>query len=227
MKSKSINLRPVARLLDLHRQHTSQYYQDFNGLNLLIFPNVFNPAFTNVTRLLADNLKINQNDFVLDMFCGSGALGLLASENSDKVIGVDLSAEAIKCAKANAERMGLSGKIEFRHASLWKGVKKNEKFDLIIANPPLLPVTPETMFERAFADSPHMTTMVNFISNCSKYLKNNGRVVMAFSNISNIVFKDPLEHISRLASETGLSMRIIAEKDVEYEIYRVLEFRKI
>lgn len=227
MKSKNINLGPVARLINQHTQYISPYYQDFKGLNLIIYPGVFNPAFTNVTSLLADNLEINKNDFVLDMFCGSGALGLLASDNSAKVIGVDISAKAIKCAKANAEKMGLSNKTEFRHASLWNGVKKHEKFDLIIANPPLLPVAPETMFERSFADSTHMTTMINFISNCSKYLRKDGRVVMAFSNISKIVFKDPLEYISKLAFETGLSMRVIAEKDVQYEIYRVLEFRKI
>lgn len=226
MLAENFDTLPVQRLLTKHSQHQTPYDQDFKGLNLVIFPEVFNPAYTQVSGLLADNLTVSSGASVLEMFSGSGALSFLAAQNASSVVGVDLSPHAINCAQHNAKRLGLEKKIKFRLANLWQGVTSDEKFDLIVANPPLLPAVPENWLELAVADSPEMTTAKNFIQGCPKVLTEDGQVLMAFSNACKAYYDDPLAFIDRTAQNAGMEMNIRAEKDVGYEVYRILEFRK-
>jgi methylase of polypeptide subunit release factors len=160
------------------------------------------------------------------MFCGSGVLGLSVAGLAEKVVGVDIAPIAIKCATENASTNGLSEKTEFRCGNVWGAVNEGEVFDLIIANPPLLPAYPESILEAAVADSPEMSITTRFINECGKYLSKKGRALMAFSDASRIVFDNPLDHVRKLSDKAGLSMNIKAEKDMVYEVYRILEFRR-
>ncbi len=219
---------PVQRLLNKHTVHLSPYEQEFRSLKLVIFPQVFNPAYTQVSGFLADNLIVNPNSRVLDMFCGSGALGFLAIKKVQRVrvTGVDISPYAIKCAISNAKNLGLDKKTEFRQGNLWEAVEEDEQFDLIIANPPLLPAKPENWLEMAIADSPNMSTTIKFLQGCASHLSKNGKVLMTFSNACKVSFKNPLQFVKKTAQRANLSIEITAERHAGYEIYRVLTFRK-
>ena len=46
---------------------------------------------------------------LLDLYCGSGAIGLALSDHFDKIIGIEIQPQAIDQAKLNATRMGISG----------------------------------------------------------------------------------------------------------------------
>jgi len=227
MKSKFIDINPALKLLDRHYVHKKEYIQDFIGLKLKIFPNVFNPAFTNVSNLLGNYLTSHISasyTAVLDMFCGSGALGFLIAHKAKRLVGIDLSETAIACAKNNAKFLGFSHIADYRYADLWNGVKPSEKFNLIIANPPLLPAVPENLLEKAVADSPTLETTINFIKGSSQHLLDKGEVLMAFSNASKVIFSNPIEHIRYVAKKNGLRMKVVAKRDVGYEIYRIIKF---
>lgn len=45
----------------------------------------------------------NEKDIVLDLYCGTGTIGLYLSEHAKKVIGIEVNKEAVKDAKINAE----------------------------------------------------------------------------------------------------------------------------
>lgn len=226
MIAERIDTIPVQRLLAKHLAHQAPYDQEFHGLQLVIFPEVFNPAYTQVSGFLADHLTVKPGSRVLDMFSGSGSLSFLAARTAGSVLGVDVSPHAVRCAQYNSELLGLSQKTEFRVAKLWSGVGEQDKFDLIIANPPLLPAIPENWLEMAIADGPDMSTAVKFIQGCGDHLIENGRVLMAFSNACQVYFDDPLGFISQTAQEAGLTMSVRAERDVGYKVYRILDFRK-
>ena len=226
MIAEGFDVKPVELLLARHKEHEGPYMQDFRGMQLAILPDVFNPAYTKVSGFLADNLIISPESMVLEMFSGSGALSFIAAVKAKRIVGVDISPQSVVCAKLNATKLGLSDKIDFRIADLWDGVDESEKFDAIIANPPLLPATPENWLEMTVADGPEMQTTVRFIQGCSSHLTDSGHVLMAFSNACGAYFANPLEFIRRTVNESGLSMQIRAEWDVGYEIYRILEFRK-
>lgn len=58
MRSEKVDLQPAYHLLDRHTQHTTPYEVEFRGTNLLLHPEVFNPAYTKVSGFLLDNLEI-------------------------------------------------------------------------------------------------------------------------------------------------------------------------
>jgi release factor glutamine methyltransferase len=75
---------------------------------------------------------------ILDLGCGSGALGLALARAfpEARVTLTDLSAEALTLARENAERLGLVSRIHFFNTSWFAGV--DGIFDLVVSNPPYL-----------------------------------------------------------------------------------------
>lgn len=211
-------------LIARHTVHKESYHQEFCGLDLIIDPGVFNPAYTNVTRMFEPFIG-EGGQKVLDMFEGCGALGILSARNADWVVGVDLSPEAVACARKNGDRL-IPGKSEHRVGNLWGGVAEGERFDFIIANPPLLPVDPQEGLEMAIADSVGMKLTTGFIQGLPSHLTDNGRALMSLSNTSAKIFGNPVRHFANVAAAVGLSTSLLVERDVKYEIYRIVEFRK-
>jgi release factor glutamine methyltransferase len=83
----------------------------------------------------------SQPSTALDFGTGSGciAIALAAKCPSVRVVALDVSAEALALAEQNAQRNGVSGRIEFRPGDGFAAVKAEERFDLIISNPPYIP----------------------------------------------------------------------------------------
>lgn len=75
---------------------------------------------------------------VLDLGSGTGAIALaIAAEcKNATVIAVDKSVAALNVALGNAEASNLS--VEFRQSD-WFSALENQKFDLILSNPPYIP----------------------------------------------------------------------------------------
>lgn len=84
------------------------------------------------------NRKIYESQ-VLDLFAGSGAIGLeCASRGAKKVVLCDSSKDAINVINKNIEKTHLKEKIEIikNDALLTLEKLKNEKFDIIFLDPP-------------------------------------------------------------------------------------------
>jgi protein-L-isoaspartate O-methyltransferase len=89
---------------------------------LLLSPTVFAP--TSTSRLLADALVVPPRSTVLDVGCGSGVLTFVAARlGAGRVVGCDASPEAVDDARANAERLGLADRVEFRVGNLLEPVQ--------------------------------------------------------------------------------------------------------
>ncbi len=71
---------------------------------------------------------------VLDVGTGSGAIALaLADEMPEAtIVATDISPGALEVARANAERLGLAGRVHFQAGTVPEG----EAFDLVVANLP-------------------------------------------------------------------------------------------
>lgn len=79
---------------------------------------------------------------VLDIGTGSGCIACMLAKKTDaQVIGVDISTEALQVALDNASRLGLFNKAIFRKSDIFSNVKSDEKFDMIVSNPPYIPLS--------------------------------------------------------------------------------------
>ncbi len=79
------------------------------------------------------------NETVLDLYCGTGTIGLTMAKKAKKVIGVEIVPDAIEDAKINADLNGVSN-AEFICADASKAAEKLEKEgvrpDVVVLDPP-------------------------------------------------------------------------------------------
>jgi len=74
----------------------------------------------------------------LDLCTGSGIQALLAAQHSERVLAVDISPRAARCARCNARILGANN-LEVVVGDVYDAVGAEERFDLILANPPFVP----------------------------------------------------------------------------------------
>ena len=72
------------------------------------------------------------------MGTGSGCIALaLANElKSAEVYAVDLSADALEIARANAARLQLDGRVKFLQSDVLRALEGVHDFDFVVSNPP-------------------------------------------------------------------------------------------
>lgn len=77
---------------------------------------------------------------VLELCTGAGHIGLLAILGNDRhLVAVDADPVACDFARVNAADAGLGDRVEVRHATLSEALAPDEKFPVIIADPPWVP----------------------------------------------------------------------------------------
>lgn len=106
-------------------------------LKLFSRPGVFSwDHLDEATEILAAQLEIQSGSSVLDIGCGSGPLGIIASMLSGgaPLVMVDSDVEAVRSAQKSAEGAGIRN---FRALpSDIAGAVLDEKFDAVVTNPP-------------------------------------------------------------------------------------------
>jgi HemK-related putative methylase len=138
-------------LFQRHR-HDRLALERVAGFDLVVLPQVFNPALFRTSDVLAEFLLrdgISPSHRVLDMGTGTGVLALAAASRGASVVAVDVNPHAVRCARLNVLLNGLEDRVEVRSSDVFRGVR-GERFDLVIFNAPYLAGTAETPLEHAF-----------------------------------------------------------------------------
>lgn len=95
-----------------------------------------------------DQLTLSGDERVLDLYCGTGTIGILLAPRVKEVIGVELVPDAIVAARENA---GLNGtaNIEFIEGNVKDVIKRYgeeaQPFDVIIVDPPRAGIHPKAL----------------------------------------------------------------------------------
>jgi 23S rRNA (uracil1939-C5)-methyltransferase len=113
------------------------------GCTFRISPNSFYQVNPKQTELLYEKAiefaALTGKEKVIDAYCGTGTIGLIASKNAGEVIGVELNKEAIRDAISNAKRNGIRN-VRFYNedagAFMLQMADRGEKADVVIMDPP-------------------------------------------------------------------------------------------
>lgn len=92
----------------------------------------------------------------LDIGTGSGCIACtIAKQTGAYVLGVDISSDALRVALDNVTKLGINNRAVFRKSDLFSKIREEEKFDMIISNPPYIPADydfePEVLHEPRLA----------------------------------------------------------------------------
>lgn len=139
--------------------------QEFMGLDFHVDERVLIPRLDTeilaeeALKYLGERIRSGEDTFrVLDLCCGSGAIGLsIAKLTADRryisqmsddadarnnavqihVTLSDISGQALEVARQNADDLGVSGKVTFIQSDLFEKIE-GAAFDLIVSNPPYI-----------------------------------------------------------------------------------------
>lgn len=105
--------------------------------------------YKKVIEYVLEDCNYIKDDFVLDLFCGTGTIGQLISKHTKcNVIGVDIVKEAIDNAKINAKKNNIET-AKFYTEDVGKFLKSNPdylgKIKTIILDPPRGGIVPKTL----------------------------------------------------------------------------------
>ncbi len=94
----------------------------------------------NVTYKMYEKIKeycgANKEDIILDLYCGTGTIGIYLSDSCKKVLGIEINKQAIKDANKNKELNGINN-IEFIASDVSKVINKIDiKPNIIVVDPP-------------------------------------------------------------------------------------------
>jgi release factor glutamine methyltransferase len=123
--------------------------QEFWSMEFIVNPSVLIPRpETEVLVEQAVSLRKENPDLqeegvnFLDLGTGCGALAVALAREFEKALicATDLSEEALRVARRNAERHGVKDRIDFRSGDLFMPFDgQAARFDMILSNPPYIP----------------------------------------------------------------------------------------
>lgn len=156
--------------------------------------------------------SINNNNIkILDLCTGSGIIGItLRKELESKsleVVASDISEEALKVAKENA--IMNEAEVKFIQSDIFENI--NEKFDIIVSNPPYIAYNDKiTMEDNVLNYDPHLALFAEedgmyfyreIVENVKEYLEEDGLVFFEIGY-------DQREKILKLANENGFKAEV-------------------
>lgn len=181
---------------------TEPFEHNIAGIDLIVLPKVYPGGID--SELTGKAIGNVFGKTVLDLCSGTGIVAVIAAQrNAERVLAVDLNPEAVKNAKLNAEKFGLS-QIEVREGSLFEPVG-DERFDVIAINPPYTGKKPTNKTEICFWDEENNTTR-QFFKQYKLHLKPKGKTYLAWADFSSI------ELIEELAKYYDIKLELVQSK---------------
>ena len=154
--------------------------------------------------------ELTGKETVIDAYCGTGTIGLIAARNAKRVIGVELNKDAVKDARINAKENGI------KNAEIYAGdagrfmvdmASKNQKADVVFMDPP-----------RAGSDEKFLSSVIKLgpkrvvyvscnpetLARDLKYLTGNGYQTVKIQPVDNFPFCDHIETVVKLVKKQAV-----------------------
>ncbi len=175
----------------------SQYivgHQEFWGLDLIVTPAVLipRPETEHLVEAVVDLVKTDRRELprIVDVGTGSGSIALALAHElpNSEVQAVDISPDALEVARANAARLQLSERVQFKQSDLLEAFDARPQFDFVVSNPPYVGEGEEDRVQRevkkfepriaVFAGHEGLDTIRRLIPQARERLKPRGWLLM-------------------------------------------------
>ena len=212
MIKERLNERPIAYIIG---------NREFMGLDFFVQEGVLIPR-PDTETLVEEIINICNNRTglnILDIGTGSGAITISLAKYLDKshVISADISDIALEIASKNAISNNVDERIDFIKSDVFSNVPKEEKFDLIVSNPPYIRKADIDGLDRQVKDFEPYNALeggedgLDFYRQITKesidYLKQGG--ILAYE-----VGHDQAEDVSEIMKSYGYT-KIYKKKDIQ------------
>ncbi len=200
MLAERLNGRPLQHILG---------EWEFYGLPVKVKEGVLIPRFD--TELAAkraiEHIVETNAQSALDICCGSGCIAVaMAVKTNAAITASDISPAALALTRENAELNGASERIYIVESDMFAGI--SGKFDLIVSNPPYIPIGDIALLDEEVKDHEPLTALCGgsegldfyriIAKEAPKHLKNRGKLVLE-------VGINQAAAVSQILSEAGFN----------------------
>ena len=185
-------------------------YDELCGLSFRISPSSFYQVNKTQTQVLytqaIKSAKLTKDDIVIDAYCGTGTIGLVASKYCKKVIGVELNKNAVKDAINNMKHNDIENAFfvaEDAGKYMNQLSKNKQHIDVVIMDPP------RTGADKKFLDSiiRLKPTRIVYVSCNPNTLKDNLEYINKSYKVVNIQPVDMFPYTSHVECVVGMQRR--------------------
>lgn len=196
------------------------HFFSFEGLKLTVCDQVYEPAEDSF--LLAKHAK-QCTGKILELCTGTGIVSLVNAKGNptNRVVAVDITNEAVACARANVAVNKLQN-IEVRKGDLFSSIKKGERFDYMLCNPPYLPAQEHEHVKGALdkalnSGKDGRDFLDRFLEEFKSYLAPHGKAILIHSSYQD------LGKTQKKFEKKKLEMKILEEEKMGDEtLYCIL-----
>lgn len=188
-----------------------KYY--YRGLMFELTKDVYEPAED--SELLAETMEqgLRPGMTVLDIGCGCGLLGIIAGRAGCNVKAADINPEAVRLSAHNAVLNKV--KMDCFVSNLFE--KIDERFDLIVFNPPYLPDDDKVASSEMWSC---LDTIDRFVSQVAAHLMPGGSILLLSSSLT------PTSEVTTAFERAGFRTEIPAERKVPWENLSVIRAKR-
>lgn len=156
------------------------------------FETVFwEPADTDSLRLLIRSTDTVHGKTIMEIGAGTGLISLCCAQyGAARVVATDINSNAVTCANFNAAWLKLDRRIETRLVSeekpgAFEVIRDDERFDLIISNPPWVDQKVKNLAEYALYD-PGWRLLATLMDGLPAHLTPGGKCLLAYGSVSGV-----------------------------------------
>jgi len=225
--SETTGMDRATELLRMHQEEERQP-RSFTLLDREweLHPGVFSPDRTPVTELFTSWIPYPPGGSFLEMGSGAGVTAVWAAlKGCREVLALDISRAAVANTRANAERHGVTDRLNVLRSDLFTVLPPNRAFDTVFWNSNFVE-TPQnarndTELHHAFFD-PGYTAHRRYLQQGPAHLNPGGRLLLGFSSLGNQA------HLRELARKRGLETVLLRSEvrhlpvTVEFQLLELL-----
>ena len=189
--------------------------EELDSNQIVQFESVFWEADDTVSlrKMIVDDAIVTNRE-VLEIGTGTGIIAILCIRNNAKrVVATDINKVAVANARYNAAMLDAEDNLEIRHVDAnnpgaYSVIASDEKFDLILSNPPWEDGLIKKPLDHAFYD-PDFRLQDSILDGLSAHLNPGGRALLVYGN------KLAIERLKAGVKKRGLRLKFLDDRTLE------------